>query len=77
MTFDSNACRRRCWPPAMIGLFYFAAVFFLVFFGLGQKSLSGSEDRWAEIARNMLLHHDWFHPTINGEIYFDKPLLSL
>ena len=60
----------------MIGLFYFAAVFFLVFFGLGQKSLSGSEDRWAEIARNMLLHHDWFHPTINGEIYFDKPLLS-
>lgn len=76
MTFDSNACRRRCWPPAMIGLFYFAVVFFLLFFGLGQKSLSGSEDRWAEIARNMLLHHDWFHPTINGEIYFDKPLLS-
>ena len=74
--FDINACRRRCWPPAMIGLFYLAVVFFLLFFGLGQRSLSGSEDRWAEIARNMLLHHDWFHPTINGEVYFDKPLLS-
>ena len=60
----------------MLGLFYLAVVFFLLFFGLGQKSLSGSEDRWAEIARNMLSLHDWFHPTINGEIYFDKPLLS-
>lgn len=60
----------------MMGLFYLAVVFFLLFFGLGQKSLSGSEDRWAEITRNMLLHRDWFHPTINGEIYFDKPLLS-
>ena len=60
----------------MIGLFYLAIVFFLLFFGLGQRSLGGSEDRWAEIARNMLLHRDWFHPTINGEVYFDKPLLS-
>lgn len=60
----------------MAGLFYLAVVFFLLFFGLGQRSLSGSEDRWAEIARNMLVHHDWFHPTINGEVYFDKPLLS-
>ena len=60
----------------MTSLFYLAVVFFLLFFGLGQRSLSGSEDRWAEIARNMLVHRDWFHPTINGEVYFDKPLLS-
>jgi 4-amino-4-deoxy-L-arabinose transferase-like glycosyltransferase len=60
----------------MASLFYLAVVFFLLFFGLGQRSLSGSEDRWAEIARNMLVHRDWFHPTINGEVYFDKPLLS-
>ena len=76
MTFNRNACQRLSCPSAMIGLFYLAVVFFLLFFGLGQKSLSGSEDRWAEIARNMLSHNDWFHPTINGEIYFDKPLLS-
>lgn len=60
----------------MTWLFLLAAVFFLLFYGLGAKSLAGSEDRWAEIARNMLLHRDWFHPVINGEIYFDKPLLS-
>ena len=60
----------------MTSLFCLAAVFFLLFYGLGDRSLAGSEDRWAEIARNMLLHKDWFHPVINGEIYFDKPLLS-
>jgi len=59
-----------------IVMFYLLVVFFLLFFALGQKSFAGSEDRWAEIARNMLLHHDWFHPVINGEVYFDKPLLS-
>jgi len=56
--------------------FYILVVFFLLFFALGQRALSGSEDRWGEIARNMLLYRDWFHPIIDDEIYFDKPLLS-
>lgn len=43
---------------------------------LGATALWGSENRWAEIARNMLLTGDWFHPVLNGKIYFDKPLLS-
>lgn len=58
------------------GLFLLLSAYFLIFYALGQKALAGSEDRWAEIARNMLLHGDLFHPVINGEIYFDKPLLS-
>ncbi|MDD3118522.1 MAG: glycosyltransferase family 39 protein, partial [Victivallales bacterium] len=53
-----------------------AAAFVLLFAGLGTTSLWGSEDRWAEISRNMLLYNDFFHPCINGEIYYDKPLLS-
>ena len=57
-------------------LVYFLGIFLLLFYALGQRSLSGSEDRWGEIARNMSQHRDWFHPVINGEIYFDKPLLS-
>ena len=48
----------------------------LLLLGLGDRALIGSEDRWAEVARNMLQHRDWFHPVINGEIYFDKPLAS-
>jgi 4-amino-4-deoxy-L-arabinose transferase-like glycosyltransferase len=63
-------------PPAGLLIGCALAAFFLFFFALGSRSLSGSEDRWAEIARNMLLYRDWFHPVINDEVYFDKPLLS-
>ena len=48
----------------------------LLFGGLGVRSLWGSEDRWAEISRNILKSGDWFHPAINGQVYFDKPLFS-
>jgi|GEM_PF-222885 len=48
----------------------------LLLAGLGGTALWGSEDRWAEIARMMIANRDFFHPCINGEIYFDKPLLS-
>lgn len=48
----------------------------LVFFALGERTLWGSEGRWAEIVREMILTGDYFHPTINGEPYFDKPLVT-
>ncbi len=47
-----------------------------VFWALGDRALGGSEGRWAEIARGMTLSGNWFHPFINDETYFDKPLLS-
>ncbi|MDD5699456.1 MAG: glycosyltransferase family 39 protein, partial [Victivallaceae bacterium] len=53
----------------------FAAALAL-FWGLGHYALWGSEDRWAEIARERMLYKDYFHPAINGQVYFDKPLLS-
>ncbi len=53
-----------------------ASSLFLLFWSLGSKELWGSEDRWAEITREMFLSGDYFHPTINNEPYFDKPLLS-
>lgn len=55
-------------------LFIVSAFGLLIFLGLAP--LWGSEDRWAEISREMLLYHDFLHPAINGEIYFDKPQLS-
>lgn len=48
----------------------------LVFFALGDRALWGSEGRWATITREMMLTGDYFHPTINGEPYFDKPLVT-
>lgn len=47
-----------------------------LFWGLGHYALWGSEDRWAEIAREMILNKNYIHPAINGQVYFDKPLLS-
>lgn len=48
----------------------------LLFAGLGRRSLWAAEGRWAEVTREMLLTGDFFHPTIGGEPYFDKPLLT-
>ena len=57
-------------------IFFSAVALFLLFWSLGSRELWGSEDRWAEITRVMFLSGDYFHPKINGEPYFDKPLLS-
>ncbi|MDR4503524.1 MAG: glycosyltransferase family 39 protein [Candidatus Scalindua sp.] len=46
------------------------------FMNIGSLPLSHSEDRWGEIAREMELSNNWYTPTINGEIYWDKPILS-
>ncbi len=60
-----------------ISIFFFWAVaIFLAVGFLSHRGLWGPEDRWAEISREMMLMGDYFHPTINGKPYFDKPLLS-
>ncbi len=52
------------------------ATVFLLFWALGERGLWTSEGRWAEVTREMLITRDFFHPTINGAPYFDKPLLT-
>jgi hypothetical protein len=49
---------------------------FVLFFGLGIYPAIRSEARWFEVVREMLLTGDWLHPRINGQPYFDKPLVS-
>ncbi len=61
--------------PIRAGLvLIFGAVLFLA--RLGARALWSSEFRWAEIAREMLVTHNYFWPTINGHVYYDKPLGS-
>ncbi len=55
---------------------FWSAAILVSLWGLGQRGLWGPEDRWAEVAREMLLTKDFFHPCINGQPYFDKPLVS-
>lgn len=57
-------------------IIFWTAAFFLFFWALGYRGIWASEDRWAEITREMFLTGDFFHPTINGVSYFDKPLIS-
>ncbi len=63
---------RNAWPCLLVlGL---AAVLFLA--RLGDRSLWSMELRWAQIPREMLRTGQWFRPTINGQLYYDKPLGS-
>jgi 4-amino-4-deoxy-L-arabinose transferase-like glycosyltransferase len=48
----------------------------LLFWGLGGRSLWAAEGRWAQVTREMFQTRDFFHPTIGGMPYFDKPLLT-
>jgi len=57
-------------------LLLFAAAFILLFWAIGHRSLWGAEGRWAEITREMFSSGDFFHPTLGGRPYFDKPLLT-
>jgi 4-amino-4-deoxy-L-arabinose transferase-like glycosyltransferase len=52
------------------------ATLVLSFWALGYRGLWAAEGRWAEVTRQMLLSGDFFHPNINGQPYFDKPLLT-
>ena len=43
---------------------------------LGDRDVVSEELRFAEVAREMVATGDYFHPTINGKSYYDKPLGS-
>jgi 4-amino-4-deoxy-L-arabinose transferase-like glycosyltransferase len=49
---------------------------FLFFYGLGQFGLIGADEpRYAQVAREMLEHHDWVTPTLGGHAWLEKPPL--
>ncbi|MCL2345653.1 MAG: glycosyltransferase family 39 protein [Desulfobulbus sp.] len=61
--------------PRHAALFWACAVA-LLFLQLGVTATWQSEDRWLAIVREMIASGDYFHPQLNSELYFDKPLLS-
>ena len=62
------------WRIAGWGVLALTAI--LYFTRLGARALWASEFRWAEIAREMVRTGNYFWPTINGHLYYDKPLGS-
>jgi 4-amino-4-deoxy-L-arabinose transferase-like glycosyltransferase len=58
-----------------VSLLVFAALCFLALF-LGDRVLWTMENRWADVVMHMLYSGDYFHPYIENQPYFDKPVLS-
>ncbi|HLN98822.1 MAG TPA: glycosyltransferase family 39 protein, partial [Pyrinomonadaceae bacterium] len=55
-------------------IFLASAAFY--FYGLGHFPLLGpDEPRYAQVAREMFLRHDWISPTLGGQLWFEKPAL--
>ena len=49
---------------------------FLFFFGLNYFGLIGADEpRYAQIAREMLVRHDWITPVLGGKPWLEKPVL--
>lgn len=69
------------WSDALWGnranIFYlFAAALFLLLSMLSGREIWTQEHRWADIVYNMFYYHDFLHPILDGNDYYDKPLLS-
>src|SRR5260370_24032870 len=62
------------WGRAAVVLLVLASLLF--FARLGARALWASEFRWAEIAREMIVTHNHFWPTINRRGYYHKALGS-
>jgi len=71
--FPERKWLRQDWQ--YLGILVLTSII-LLFTGLSVRSLWGSEGRWAETVREMLISGNYFLPAINGQTYFDKPLLS-
>jgi 4-amino-4-deoxy-L-arabinose transferase-like glycosyltransferase len=71
---DSASESQIDWRLAGWGVIALTAI--LYFVRLGARALWSSEFRWAEISREMMRTGNYFWPTINGHLYYDKPLGS-
>lgn len=54
---------------------WLAAAFMLLLM-LGPRELWTQEHRWADIVSGMFFRHDFLHPYLGSNDYYDKPLLS-
>lgn len=62
------------WNFSALAVLMAALILFLL--SLGDRAVVSEEVRWAEVAREMKQSQQYFHPTINGHMYFDKPVGS-
>lgn len=66
----------RLWGPRSQFMYLLGAAVILLCTFLGGRELWTQEHRWADIVFGMMFHHDYLHPSLDGNDYYDKPLLS-
>lgn len=65
---------RSTWLSDLLALILITSLLFGAF--LGTRNLSAPDElRYSEIPREMIVHHDYLIPKINGVKYFEKPPL--
>ncbi len=57
-------------------IWLFIAAIILLFGMLGSREIWTQEHRWADIVSGMFYRHDFLHPYLGENSYYDKPLLS-
>lgn len=66
----------RLWGQRANFKSLFIASLVLLFLFLGARDLWTQEHRWADIVAGMFFRHDFLHPYLGQNFYYDKPLLS-
>lgn len=64
------------WGERARFLYLFIASVILLFTLLGAREIWTQEHRWADIVLGMFYRHDFLHPYLGENAYYDKPLLS-
>jgi 4-amino-4-deoxy-L-arabinose transferase-like glycosyltransferase len=74
MTFSKVA--DNLWGSRARFSYLLIASIILLFTLLDARDIWTQEHRWADIVSGMFYRHDFLHPYLEGNNYYDKPLLS-
>jgi 4-amino-4-deoxy-L-arabinose transferase-like glycosyltransferase len=71
----------KTWSETLWGknskfIYLLLAATILLLAMLGGREIWTQEHRWADIVAGMFSRHDFLHPYLDGNDYYDKPLLS-
>lgn len=66
----------KLWGRKAKFSYLWIASMILIFAFLNAREIWTQEHRWADIVSGMLYRHDFLHPYLDQQIYYDKPLLS-
>lgn len=71
-----QALADKLWGDRGRLAYLLAASAILLFAALGARDIWTQEHRWADIVSGMFYRHDFLHPYLGENRYYDKPLLS-